>query len=161
MNYPKNEIVEDKSKVLEAIFWSIALPGFAQILNRKIIKGFMFIVLEIFINVKSNFNEVIYLSFHGRIEEAIVQTDYQWLMFYPCLYMFVMWDAFKDAGGGKEPYAFIPFAFSAFFITIGLIYSSTFEIGGVLLGSMWLPILFLPIGIVFGKLIRSIILKNI
>ncbi|CDQ20887.1 hypothetical protein [Halobacillus karajensis] len=115
MNYPKNEIVEDKSKVLEAFFWSVALPGFAQVLNGKILKGFVFIVLEIFINVKSNFNEVIYLSFHGRIEEAIVQTDYQWLMFYPCLYMFAVWDAHKDAGGGKEPFSFMPFVFSAFF----------------------------------------------
>ncbi|SEI04193.1 hypothetical protein SAMN05192559_10855 [Halobacillus karajensis] len=91
------------------------MPGFAQILNGKILKGFVFIVLEIFINVKSNFNEVIYLSFHGRIEEAIVQTDYQWLMFYPCLYMFAVWDAHKDAGGGKEPFSLCHLYFLHFF----------------------------------------------
>ncbi len=57
----------NKSKVLEAIFWSIALPGFAKILNGKILKGFLFIVLEILSKAKSNFNQVIYLRFHGRI----------------------------------------------------------------------------------------------
>jgi hypothetical protein len=40
------------------------------------------------INVKANFNEIIQLSFMGQIDAAIVQTNFQWLMFYPCLYFF-------------------------------------------------------------------------
>ena len=37
-------------------------------------------------------------SFQGNIiREAIEATNYQWLMSYPCLYMFSMWDAYKDA----------------------------------------------------------------
>ncbi|QHA91141.1 hypothetical protein GNK04_06745 [Bacillus sp. N1-1] len=67
MNYQNSEAAKNKSKVLEAIFWSVRLPDFAQILNGKILKGFLFIVLEILFTVKSNFNEVIYLSFHGTI----------------------------------------------------------------------------------------------
>ncbi len=49
----------------------------------------------------ANFNEIIRLSFIGNIEGTVSQTNYQWLMFYPCLYFFAMWDAFKEAGGGK------------------------------------------------------------
>lgn len=77
----------------EKLFWSIALPGFGQILNGKFLKGFLFIALEFLVNVQSNFNEVILLSFHGEIEKAIQQTNYGWLMFYPCLNFFAMWDA--------------------------------------------------------------------
>ncbi|GAE32990.1 hypothetical protein JCM9152_4590 [Halalkalibacter hemicellulosilyticusJCM 9152] len=49
--------------------------------------------------------------FQGDIEKAISKADYQWLMFYPCLYFFAMWDAFKDAGGEKDCFSFLPFAF--------------------------------------------------
>src|SRR5699024_11737374 len=46
------------------------------------------ISLELLVNVQGNLNEIILLSFHGEVEEAIQQADYQWLMFYPCLYFF-------------------------------------------------------------------------
>ena len=112
----------------EKLLWSIALPGLGQLLNGKYIKGILFILLEIFINVQANFNEIIMLSFQGDIEKAIAQTDYQWLMFYPCLYFYAMWDAFKDSGGGKGPFSFLPFVFSAYFVTVGCMYSSNFRI---------------------------------
>lgn len=67
----------------EKLLWSIALPGFGQILNGKLIKGIFILFLEILINVQANFNEVIILSFHGDIVSAIEQTNYPWLMFYP------------------------------------------------------------------------------
>lgn len=148
-----------KSKQIEILLWSIALPGFAQILNGKLFKGLLFIGLEFLINVQANFNEVIILSFHGKIEQAISQTNYQWLMFYPCLYMFAMWDAYRDAGGGKEPFLFIPFVVSAYFGTIGLIYSPTFSIRGMLFGPLWLPIIFLLIGFSVGTIIRTFLIK--
>jgi hypothetical protein len=84
----------------EKLMWSIALPGFGQYLNGKYFKGTVFLILEFLINVQANFNQVILLSFHGEIRDAIKLADYQWLMFYPCLYLFSMWDAVKDAGGG-------------------------------------------------------------
>lgn len=144
----------------EKLLWSIALPGFGQILNGKLIKGIILVFLEVLVNVQANFNEVIISSFHGEIEKAIGQADYQWLMFYPCLYFFAMWDAFKDAGGGKEKYSFVPFAFSAYFVTVGCIYSSSLKLFGVLLGPVWLPILSVIPGIVVGKVIQIIIKKK-
>lgn len=62
---------------MEKLLWSIALPGFGQLLNGKFFKGTLFIFLEFLINMQANFNEVILLSFHGQIEEAIQQTNYQ------------------------------------------------------------------------------------
>ena len=142
---------------LEKLLWSIALPGFGQLLNGKYTKGILLIFLEFLVNVQGNFNRVILLSFHGEIEKAIQQTNYGWLMFYPCLYFFAMWDAYKDAGGGKKPYSFLPFVFGAYFVTIGLIFSNTLKIMGILFGPIWLPILSVVPGIVIGLLLKKLI----
>ncbi|NHC39378.1 hypothetical protein G6549_05330 [Bacillus sp. MM2020_1] len=144
---------------LEAILWSIALPGFVQILNRKIIKGIFFIVLEFLINVNSHLNIVILYSFKGKIREAIEATNYQWLMFYPCLYMFAMWDAYKDAEGETPRYSYLPFVFGAYFVTLGLVYSSSLKVGQILLGPMWLPIMSLIPGLMVGSIIRGILMR--
>lgn len=82
--------MEKKDKIIESILWSIALPGFPQILNGRYLKGILFIILEFLINVMANFNEAIRLSFIGNIEGAVSQANDQWLMFYPCLYFFAM-----------------------------------------------------------------------
>ena len=144
----------------EKLLWSIALPGFGQFLNGKYVKGIGIVGLEILINVQANFNNVIISSFQGDIEKAIGQTDYQWLMFYPCLYFLAMWDAYKDAGGGKGGYSFLPFVFTAYFVTVGCIYSSRFRLFGVLLGPVWLSMLCVIPGLTFGLILRMIIRKK-
>lgn len=136
---------------IESILWSVALPGFGQLLNGKYIKGILLIVLEFFINLKSNLNLIIISSFHGDFQTTIAQTNYQWLLFYPCVYMFGIWDAYKDAGGGTKPFAVIPFAFGAFFGTIGVIFSKDF------LGAIWLGLFSLCIGVLIGMGLRFIL----
>jgi hypothetical protein len=79
-----------KQKKHEALLWSIALPGFGQLLNGKYLKGIIFILMEFTINIQSNFNKIIYFSFNGEIKKAIDHTEYQWIMFYPCVYFFAM-----------------------------------------------------------------------
>lgn len=149
---------EPNVKASERLFWSIALPGFGQLLNRQYLKGIIFIALEFLVNVQGNFNEAIRLSFIGEIDLAFQTIDYQWLMFYPCLYFFAMWDAFKHAGGGKAPYSFLPFVFSAYSVTIGLMVSSKIKIG-ILLGPIWFPIMSVIPGVLIGFVIQKIILK--
>lgn len=148
-----------KTNKFEAIFWSIALPGFGQILNRQLIKGIIFIFLEFLINVMSSFNKAIMLSFSGQINEAVKIIDYEWLMFYPCVYMFAMYDAYKHAGDNNVPFSFLPFAFGAYFVTVGLMYSTKLTIFGVFFGPIFLPMLFLIPGLLVGFLIRYIIKK--
>jgi hypothetical protein len=144
---------------LEKLLWSIALPGFGQLLNGKIIKGLILVALEILVNVQSNFNEAIILSFYGETYQAVHVTDYQWLMFYPCLYFFAMWDAWKDADDTKERLSSLPFVFSAYFVTVGCIYSSSFKLFGVLLGPIWLPIICVIPGVGFGFILKWFIHK--
>lgn len=81
-------------------------------------------------------------------------------MFYPCIYFFAMWDAFKDSGGGKEPFSFLPFVFSAYFVTVGTIYSSKFSLFGVLLGPIWLPIISVIPGLLVGFVLKRILSRK-
>ncbi|KON89343.1 membrane protein [Sporosarcina globispora] len=148
-----------KLSKLEAVFWSIALPGFSQLLMGQLWKGTLFVTLEFIINVYSHFNSAIMLSFMGEINKAIHVLNYQWLMFYPCLYMFAMWDAYRTAMPEKEELSFLPFVFSAYFVTVGLIYSTKLKLFGVLFGPVFLPMLFVIPGVFTGLLIRWIILK--
>lgn len=148
-----------RSRKAEVLFWSIALPGFGQYLNGKVVKGTVLILLEFIVNVKSGLNHAILPSFYGDIHAAISHVNYQWLMFYPCLYLFAMWDAYRDAGGGEAPYAFLPFVFSAFVGTIGVVYSPIFHISRAYFGPIWLPIIFLFIGFFVGKAIQIIVNK--
>lgn len=146
-----------KKAAIEKLFWSVALPGFGQLLNGNFLKGLLFIVCEILINVQSHFNEIIRFSFNGDVQAAVDNTNYQWLMFYPCFYFYAMWDAFNEAGGGRSPYAFFPFVFAAYFVTVGVIYSSSLKVFGVLLGPVFLPILFVLPGLLTGLVIKKLL----
>jgi hypothetical protein len=73
------------------------------------------------------------------------------------LTLFSIWDVYRDAGGGESPYSSLPFVFSAYFVTLGLIYSSSLEVSGVLFGPVFLPMLFLIPGISIGLLIKFVL----
>jgi len=147
-----------KMNPVEALCWSVALPGFGQLRNKKYIKGLLLIALEVLINTGSNLNTVIKSSFQGEIVGAIGQANYQWLMFYPCVYMFGIWDAFRDAGGGGESaYSFIPFVGGAYFGTVGVIGSDRLTLFGTLLGPVWMGLLFAFGGIALGWACKTIL----
>jgi hypothetical protein len=144
----------------EALLWSIALPGFGQLLVGQYFKGGLFVLLEFLINVNSNFNLAIMYSFLWEIDHAFEVIDYQWLMFYPCLYMFAMWDSYRQAKPEEEKLSFLPFVFGAYFLTVGLMISSKISFFSIRLGPVFLPMLiFLPLGLLIGYLIRVVILK--
>ena len=134
------------------------LPGFGQLLNKKYFKAFMFVVLEVLINVGGNINDVIVSSFLLNIDEAIHQANYLWIMFYPCIYLFAIWDAYKDAGGDKYQFMYIPFVLSAYFGTLGVIFSSRFSINGQLFGPVFLSIITMILGMMTGMIIRKLLI---
>lgn len=144
---------------IEKILWSVALPGFGQLLNHKYFKGFILITLEIIVNTKANLNQIIMFSFTGNISEAIHATHYHWLLFYPCIYMFGIWDAFRDAKGTYRPFSYLPFVLAAYFATVGIMFSDRFRGFGFLWGPVWLPMLFAGIGIGVGLVLQKMLLK--
>lgn len=150
-----------KSYPIEVILWSIALPGFGQILNGKLFKGALFIFLEFLINVNSNLNLNIKYSFTGEFEKAVVVTNDVWALFYPCVYLFAMYDSYVDAVKltGKEPgsYISLPFVLSAYFATLGTVYGD-FKPFYTVIPPILIPIIFMASGFLIGILIRKWIL---
>lgn len=151
--------IKKKLTKLEAVMWSIALPGFAQLLTGNLVKGILFVLLEFLVNVQSNFNKGIMYSFLGETGMAMQVMDYQWLMFYPCLYMFAMWDAYRSVMPEDEKITFLPFVFSAYFVTVGLMISPKIKIFGIFPGPVFLPMIFVVPGVLIGLLVRKLILR--
>jgi hypothetical protein len=147
----------NKTDKVEAVLWSIALPGFGQLLNGHLLKGIIFIFLECIINVMSLFNQAIMYSFLGEIPQAYEVVNYQWLMFYPCVYMYAIYDAYKFADGVNPRLSFVPFVSGAFFVTVGLMYSPN-TIFGISFGPIWLPMISLIPGLSIGFIIRYFII---
>lgn len=115
---------------LGAALWSVAIPGFGQLYNGKYIKATVFIVLEFIINVNSNLNMAIFHSFLFDIARAQQVIDFEWLMFYPCMYVFAIFDAYHDCcqqiGRAYSNYIFFPFLGTCYLGTVGVILSSGF-----------------------------------
>ena len=151
--------MNETGKYLEKILWSIAFPGLGQLLNGKLFKGAIFIFLEFIINTRSNLNEIIILSFQGNTLQAVESTNYKWLMFYPCVYVYAIWDAYKDSGGPQKPFAYIPYVLSSYLGTLGVVYSSVFRVKGVLLGPVWLGILSIISGIFVGIIMQRLLMR--
>jgi hypothetical protein len=146
-----------KLSKLEAVLWSIAFPGFSQLLSGQYIKGILFVILEFIINMNSHFNSAIMYSFLGEIKRAESVVNYQWLMFYPCVYMFSMWDGYRYAMPLEEKYSYLSFVFSAYFVTVGLMISPKVTIFNVHPGPVFLPMLFVIPGLLIGFLIKWIL----
>jgi hypothetical protein len=144
--------------------WGIALPGFGQLLNGKYVKGIFFIILELLINVQARLNTSIIHSFQGNMTKAVQVTDYQWLLFYPCVYIFAMWDGYNDAlkqvGRSNQEFISIPFVVAAYITTIGTIYSDK-PIGSLILGPVFQPILSMIFGFIIGFIVKKILLYNL
>lgn len=141
----------------EAVLWNIAFPGFSQVLMGQYIKGILFVALEVMINAFSHFNLGIMYSFLGEIDRAEAVINYQWLMFYPCVYMFSMWDGYRTAMPDNEKNSYLPFVFSAYFVTVGLMVSPKVTILQIHPGPVFLPMLFLIPGLLVGFLIKYLL----
>lgn len=149
-----------KGNGIEKALWSIAFPGFGQLLNRKYTKGLILIFLEIYINLMSKLNTAIISSFHGDTERANSAVNYYWLMYYPCIYFFSIWDAYRDATQDPKPFLFLPFVFAAYFSTVGVIYSDCFRLFDFLLGPVWLPLISGALGLIVGSVLRKAFLSK-
>jgi hypothetical protein len=145
-----------KSERIEKLLWSVALPGLGQFLNRAYFKGVVILLLEFVINLKGQLNRTIMLSFEGEIVQAAHAAHFEWLLFYPCMYMYAIWDAYRGAGGGGTPYSFLPYILGAFSGTVGLFLSLKVRLFGVLLGPVWLPIIFAAAGVGIGTALWAI-----
>ncbi|RXT15326.1 hypothetical protein [Ammoniphilus sp. CFH 90114] len=144
------------SRAQIALLWSLTFPGFGQIYNRQVIKGFTLIGLEFLINLQGGINRAILYSFHGQFAPASQSVDWNWLLFYPCIYIFAAGEAFHQATlqDHKEypKKALVPFILAAMGGTIGAIYGYQFGFGPIFNGL---------IGMAIGALIGQFLSKRI
>lgn len=75
-------------------WWSIAFPGLGYILLGKSLKGIIFLVWELIINMKSSINTAILYSFTGNFDLAKQVVDSRWLLLYVSVLIFMMWDSY-------------------------------------------------------------------
>jgi hypothetical protein len=125
--------------------WSIAIPGFGQLYLGDYLIGVLLVISEFVINVKAGLNLSILYSFRGQFQYASDATNFQWILFYPCIYAYSVWQAYNRAleincglGQAEESKIFANTKYSGFFFgfatggTLGVIYS--FRIGPIFCG---------------------------
>jgi len=74
---------------------SMAFPGMGHLLLTKHYRGFILVLLALFINHKAHVNLLILYSFIGDFEKAKAVVDIQWLSLYIPTYFFAIWDSYR------------------------------------------------------------------
>jgi len=78
-------------------WWSLALPGMGHMMLGHSYTGIIFLVWELIINTQANLNTAILYSFTGNFELAKQFIDYKWLLLYPAVLIFCVWDSYHIA----------------------------------------------------------------
>lgn len=115
-------------RVIAALF-SMLMPGLGQVYNRQFVRGIIFLIIEHYDNIFGHINTAIHLDFNGFHKESIGVANYEYILFYPGFYTYVVWDAwfFAKPGANKTKTA-IPFVISGFLGEFAAIYSSRFSV---------------------------------
>ncbi|WCK56665.1 hypothetical protein PP175_12535 [Aneurinibacillus sp. Ricciae_BoGa-3] len=130
-------------KRLAAALLSLTLPGIGQMYNDQLLKGLIFILIESVINIYGHLNQAIYLDFRGFHREAVQTINFQYALFYPPFYTYVVWDAFFHAEPNGHPYSIFIFIISGFIGTLVAIFGSlSFDAKAITIGiSMIIPMI--------------------
>jgi len=86
----------DKSNPWLALVWSALLMGFGHIYNKRALKAIILLGWGVAIIFAGNVDHAIVATFRGQFLQAKEIVDYQWLLFFPSIYVFSMWDAYND-----------------------------------------------------------------
>lgn len=77
-----------------AAWWSAALPGFGHLYLGSYLKGLIFMVGEILINLKARINLAIFYTFIGNFEKANDAFSERWGLFYIAIWVFAIYDSY-------------------------------------------------------------------
>lgn len=87
----------DRCNPWVALIWSALLTGFGHIYNKKFIKALILLTWTIAIIHFSHINNALIATFNGQFNRANEIVNYQWLLFFPSIYFFAIWDSYNDA----------------------------------------------------------------
>ena len=80
---------------LMTVWAAASFAGFGQMMVGSYVKGYLLVLLEIFINAAAHLNLAILYSFTGRIELAKEVLDIRWLLAYVVVYCYGLWDSYN------------------------------------------------------------------
>jgi len=103
MQYPKVDFnpyainIIPRIRPWVAAAWSAAFPGFGHFYLGDYLRGYIFIIWEIGINIYSHLNEAIMYTFTGRFAQAREVFDLRLGALYMIIYIFCIWDTYNIA----------------------------------------------------------------
>ncbi|ART75111.1 hypothetical protein B4U37_03205 [Sutcliffiella horikoshii] len=94
----------DKRSPVMAVLWSLFIPGLGQLYLHRIVTAFFVIVWVIVFFYFSDGLEAVSLLFLGEIEKATSVIDPEWLLFFPSLYGFAIFDSYINTVENNKLY---------------------------------------------------------
>lgn len=94
----------DKRSPLMSVIWSCFVPGLGQLYIHRIVTAFFVIVWAVIFFYFSHGLEAISLLFLGEIQEATSIVDPEWLLFFPSLYGFSIYDSYANTVENNKLY---------------------------------------------------------
>nr|WP_207952124.1 hypothetical protein [Paenibacillus turpanensis] len=86
----------DKRNPILSVFWSLMMPGLGQLYIHRIATAGFVIIWSVVFFYFSHALEAISLLFLGRIEKATSVLNPEWLLFFPSLVGFSIYDAYVN-----------------------------------------------------------------
>lgn len=80
-----------------AALWSAVAPGLGHLYSDRKLKAFILTGWYLAVTLKANLVLSVFHLLRGDLEGSKQLVDYQWLLFWPSIYMFGIVDAYQDA----------------------------------------------------------------
>ena len=110
-----------KNRFCAAIL-SILMPGLGQLFNKQFFKAIVLLFIEHTINRLSHLNTGLMLSFNGNHQEALQILNYEYVLFYPGLYVFFVYDSVINTESKYNKNSAFYFCLSGLVGTFGVLY---------------------------------------
>lgn len=94
----------DKRNPIMAVIWSLFIPGLGQLYIHRIITAFFVIIWCVVFFYYSHGLEAISLLFLGKIAKATTVIKPEWLLFFPSLYGFSVFDSYINTVENNKLY---------------------------------------------------------
>lgn len=85
-----------------AAFWSVLFIGIGHIYNHKLLNGFILMGWGIIIAVKTNLPYILIFTLTGQFERINEVINYEWLLFFPSIYFFSIYDSYSSSIGYNQ-----------------------------------------------------------
>ncbi|RIW34616.1 hypothetical protein D3H55_08860 [Bacillus salacetis] len=86
----------DKRNPVMAVFWSLLVPGLGQLYIHRIVTAFFVNIWTVVFFYYSRGMEAISLLFLGEIQKATDVISPEWLLFFPSIYGFSLYDSYVN-----------------------------------------------------------------